>query len=729
METNLLKVVLVGCGSIAAHAHLPALEILRRSGMAEPVGLVDLSPDKAQTLAVKHGVAVSGTDWQEVAERTGAQAVSICLPPGPNADVAAQALARGFHVLTEKPPARDLKNAWRLADAARAYPQLVTMVAFNRRFAPLYQRVMESALKLGHPHVFSGRFTRAGLGTAPSDTLSDWITSDGSHALDLAVATLGYPRSISVTRACCGSGPDNVWTVQLHAERGAGVLVFDFAAGRRVERFEISGPGYDATLELPERGEWAQQGQASQTWQAAELTQSESHVSNYGYLGEYQAFVRAIQGTGARPNCDFAYGAQFMQLVEQILACPSGVQRAVPSTPRADAESHSAASGECRQTHIATPASGARPVVAVWQSSNAQARFFQQQRLAALREVCDLRLRADVDPLDRGLADVDALVLGWGAPLLTPELIEQARRLKLVVIVGASAKQAHPDLLLSRGVLLCTTSDAIAQSVAEHCLLGALAGLRQLTDVDRRMHAGKWPSGPASAFSLRKLLEKGGSLPGAAVVKPLARPLVQRIPKPAKRGAAALSGCPWSDLQGQTVGLIGWGHIARHFARLLKPFDCRLLIDSEKASEEELAEHGARRASRGEILGGARVVSVHKGLTPQTQHLIGATELSLLRPGAVLINTARGPIIEEQALTARLRQGDIVAVLDVFAQEPLPVRHPLRKLGNVILTPHNASTTNECYRRVGSQAVDIVERWMAGEPVQTVTSARLERAS
>lgn len=723
----MLKILLVGCGSIGAGVHLPALDALRREGIAEAVGLVDLTAKRAESLAAKFGVAASGTDWQEIAARTGAEAVSICLPAGPNVEVAIQALERGLHVMTEKPPARDLKGAMRLADAAKANPKLITMVAFNRRFAPLYLKVMELAGRFGRPHVFSGRFTRPGLGMGPSDTAADWITSDGSHALDLAIATVGYPHAIAVSRAQVGSGPDNVWTIQLHAEHGVGMLVLDFAAGRRVERFEISGPGYDAVLELPDRGEWGQQSGAPQAWKAVEQTQTESPVTNYGYLGEYQAFVGAILGKIARPATDFSYAVAFMRLVEQVLETRSGALRSIapPQLPETKAESTGALTAQVISTP--GPAAGTKPVVTIWQSPVGQSRFFSQQRLAGLREVCDLRLRGEGDPLDKHLASTSALILGWDAPLLTPELVAHAKQLKLVVVIGASVKQAQPELLFGRGMLLCTTSDAIAQSVSEHCLMGALAGLRRLTDMDRQMHAGKWPSGSATAFSLRKFLKRGDRLPGTAALKPLLRPLLRQIAPPPRGSAPSTSSLSLSDLQGQTVGLIGWGHIAQHFARLLMPFNCCLLVNSEAATPEELREYNARLAPLGEVMGCARVISVHKGMTKQTRGLIGSAELALIRPGTVLINTARGPIIDEQALLDRLRQGDIVAVIDVFNQEPLPPKYALRRLQNVILTPHNSSTTNECFQRVGRQALDLVSDWIHGNQIRSITETKLER--
>jgi D-3-phosphoglycerate dehydrogenase len=147
-------------------------------------------------------------------------------------------------------------------------------------------------------------------------------------------------------------------------------------------------------------------------------------------------------------------------------------------------------------------------------------------------------------------------------------------------------------------------------------------------------------------------------------------------------------------------------------------------VHTASASEEELARHGVRRAARAEVLS-ARVVSLHSGLTERTRGILGARELALLQKGTVLVNTARGPLIDEDALVARLRGGDIVAALDVYDEEPLPRDHALRKLRNAILTSHNASTTAECQRRVGRQALELLLEWAEGEAPAGLDAGRL----
>ncbi|HUI10797.1 MAG TPA: NAD(P)-dependent oxidoreductase [Bacteroidota bacterium] len=709
------KIVLAGCGSIAMLTHLPALKKLQQQGVMELAGVCDIDMAKARAAAEKFEVPAFGTNWEELVAQTSADAISVCLPPGPNAAVSTRGVEMGLHVICEKPPGRNVAQAEAMAAASARTPALVTMVAFNRRYAPLYVRALDHSLRLGRPQVFYGRFTRPGMASQPSNTASDWITSDGSHVLDLTMATLGMPRSLSVARRAVGSDLENAWTIQLQMDGGSAVLLFDFAAGRRVERFEWAGAGYDVVLELPEKGEWCGQGSPAETWSVGEVTRTEDFFVNYGWLGEYEAFAAAILGKSPRPSCDFRYAAEFMKVVDAILHCPQGEIRAFP----AECTKGERDAAPAPRPHAEARAQAGRPVVQILQAPPAQNAYYDPARKAGLAQLCDLRLRAE-DEWKQYLPESEVLVAGWGAVPLTPEDIERAEKLKMVVVVGASVKGVSPDLLLKKGVLVCNTADAIAQSVAEHCLLAALAGLRRLTDVDRQMHEGLWPPGSSQNSLVALAVGMARKMPGIDLVKPMLRPVAKQLTGQGgkKKGA-------WFDLQGQTVGLVGWGHIARHFARLLGPFNCRILVCSSYVSDEELSAINGKRASLGEILGGAKVISLHRGVSERSRGMIGAHELSVLPAGVVLVNTARAELFDEDALVARLQRGDIVAALDVFQHEPLEADHPLRKLGNVILSPHNASTTPQCLQRVGSQALDIIERWASGKQVPALSAEQI----
>ena len=536
--------------------------------------------------------------------KTAATAAAVCLLPGPNAEVSIAAVERGLHVLCEKPPGRNLSQAARMAAAAAARPELVTMIAFNRRYAPLYRLALRRSSEIGPAHSFVARFTRGAIGSEPSTAAADWVSSDGSHALDLAIATLGVPRQVTVARRNVGSGPDNAWLIQLLSDRGQAVVWLDFAAGRRLERFEWTGPGYDVSLELPDQGGWTHRGGA-ESWKASEVSGSSEFAVNYGFVDEHRAFAGAIAGREPRPEADFAYGAVFMGLIEQILSASSGETRRLEPAVPAPGRAASVARVESVRS------ASARPVVAVLQPAEAVRRYFPAGMLADAGTACELLFPSEADPF-AGVSRADAVVLGWGAPPLAVNGGVSLERLRLAIVLGASVKWALPAELLDSGrVSICNTADAIAQSVAEHCLLLTLAGLRRLPEVDAAMHDGDWPPRAGRQASVRKMMSRAARLSVVAPFRSRLKPAAQRVlTRMGGNGGAA-----WNDLRGQTVGLVGWGQIARRFAELLEPFGCRLLICSDHVEAEDLERFRARRASLGELFAASRVVSLHKGMS------------------------------------------------------------------------------------------------------------------
>jgi phosphoglycerate dehydrogenase-like enzyme len=177
-----------------------------------------------------------------------------------------------------------------------------------------------------------------------------------------------------------------------------------------------------------------------------------------------------------------------------------------------------------------------------------------------------------------------------------------------------------------------------------------------------------------------------------------------------------------TDLAGGTLGLLGLGRLGERVARIGLAFEMDVVAWSANLTDERAAEVGVRRApSKEELLAAADVVSVHLQLSDRTRGLIGARELELMKPGAILVNTSRGPIVDEAALVRALREGTIAgAGLDVFDVEPLPRHHPLRELRRAVLTPHLGYVTERTYEVFYGDAVEDVAAWRAGEPVRVV---------
>jgi phosphoglycerate dehydrogenase-like enzyme len=179
-------------------------------------------------------------------------------------------------------------------------------------------------------------------------------------------------------------------------------------------------------------------------------------------------------------------------------------------------------------------------------------------------------------------------------------------------------------------------------------------------------------------------------------------------------------------LSGKTLGIVGLGKIGMQIARYAQAFDMRALAWSRNLTEEHCQSVGVERApSLDALLQRADVVTLHLVLSDSTRGIIGARELSLMKPAALLVNTSRGPLIDEAALLQTLTQNRIAgAALDVFDTEPLPAAHPLRTLPNVVATPHIGYVCRENYELFYGDAVEDIQAWLRRSPVRTLPEPR-----
>jgi D-3-phosphoglycerate dehydrogenase len=183
---------------------------------------------------------------------------------------------------------------------------------------------------------------------------------------------------------------------------------------------------------------------------------------------------------------------------------------------------------------------------------------------------------------------------------------------------------------------------------------------------------------------------------------------------------------PWQitmgqDVEGKTLGVVGLGKLGVKVATIAKALGMNVIAWSQNLTPEACAAAGATYATKDELFAKADVVTIHLILSKRTRGLIARADLERMKPTAYLINTARGPIVDEAALLDVLQKRKIAgAALDTFSQEPLPVDHPLRKLDNVVLTPHLGYVTEENYRRYYSDMVEDIAAWLKGEPVRVM---------
>ena len=178
-------------------------------------------------------------------------------------------------------------------------------------------------------------------------------------------------------------------------------------------------------------------------------------------------------------------------------------------------------------------------------------------------------------------------------------------------------------------------------------------------------------------------------------------------------------------LAGRTLGLVGLGRLGARTAAIANFFNMRVIAWSENLTADRARECGAELVSKAELFAQSDIVSIHLILSKRSRGLIGAADLALMKPDAYLVNTARGPIIDEAAMLDVLRQGRIAgAALDVYDQEPLPKEHPLLGLDNVIVSPHMAYVTEENLRQFHVETVEDIAAWLNGQPIRVLEAAK-----
>jgi D-3-phosphoglycerate dehydrogenase len=187
------------------------------------------------------------------------------------------------------------------------------------------------------------------------------------------------------------------------------------------------------------------------------------------------------------------------------------------------------------------------------------------------------------------------------------------------------------------------------------------------------------------------------------------------------------AGMPWQttigpDLEGMTLGILGLGKLGSRMARIAQAFGMKVIAWSQNLTPEKCKEVGAEYVSKDDLFRQSDFVTIHLVLSDRTRRLIGAREIGLMKPTACIINTSRGPIIEEAALLAALREKKIAgAGLDVFDVEPLPLDHPFRKMDNTVLTPHLGYVSTNNYRIYFKDVVEDIRGFLDGKPVRVIT--------
>jgi phosphoglycerate dehydrogenase-like enzyme len=257
---------------------------------------------------------------------------------------------------------------------------------------------------------------------------------------------------------------------------------------------------------------------------------------------------------------------------------------------------------------------------------------------------------------------------------LPDEAYMEAKRLKLLQVLSAGYDYVNIEGARKARVPICSNGGANSVAVAEHAIMLMLAVYRKLVAFHQNVASGRWHQGIPRTVNIY-------------------------------------------ELEGKTVGLVGLGNIGRQVARRVKAFDAQVVYyDTFRLSPQEEEKLGVRYAPLDVLFGTADVVSLHVPLNESTRHMIDAHAFGLMKPTAILINTCRGEVVDEQALIAALQQGRILAAgLDTQAKEPPEPSNPLLTLPNVTLTPHSAGPTVDSYRKRFHNGYANIERVARGQ--------------
>ncbi len=219
----------------------------------------------------------------------------------------------------------------------------------------------------------------------------------------------------------------------------------------------------------------------------------------------------------------------------------------------------------------------------------------------------------------------------------------------------------------------------------------------------------------------------GGPAPGVPGTAEVAWALILAVCKRVVIEDRAIRDDRWqlglpSNLAGATLGLAGLGNLGASMVGPARAFGMDVIAWSQNLTDERAASVGARRVGKHELLGASDVLSIHLVLSDRTRGLFGGGELALMKPTAILVNTSRGPIVDEHALVTALRDGTIAgAGLDVYHTEPLPAGHELTALPNVVLLPHLGYVSEPGFRHMYGQVVEDIAAFLAGSPVRQIS--------
>jgi phosphoglycerate dehydrogenase-like enzyme len=321
-----------------------------------------------------------------------------------------------------------------------------------------------------------------------------------------------------------------------------------------------------------------------------------------------------------------------------------------------------------------------RPLIVLAMIPGLERSLFTEEHLTTLRAMAALPESEPAVPFDgeragRLLPDAEILLTGWGCPELSTAVLDRAPKLRLIAHCAGTVKDMVTPACWERGLRVITAAEANAIPVVEYTVAAILLANKH-------------------AFHIREIYRQE------------------------RRYGIWHHTTPGIGNLNKRIGIVGASRIGRRVIEALRPFDFTLCVYDPYFSAEEAERLGVEKLELDQLLRSSDVVTLHAPSLPETRHMIGARELALIRDGAALINTARGALIDGEALAKELSSGRIRAVIDTTEPETLPADSPLYDLPNVFLTPHIAGASGTEVYRMSSLVIEEIGRYLHGEPLQ-----------
>ena len=298
----------------------------------------------------------------------------------------------------------------------------------------------------------------------------------------------------------------------------------------------------------------------------------------------------------------------------------------------------------------------------------------------------DAQLEAKKEDLLALLPEADAVITGWDVAPLDNDIIAAAPRLKAMAHMGGSIARYTSDALWERDIHVFSTASVLGQGVAETTLGMIITGMKRIPTLVHQVRSGMWREESSLAW-------------------------------------------PPREIHGKTVGIVAASNVGRHLIRMLQVFSVEILVYDPFLKADDAAALGVTTVSMEELERRSDIISLHAPSKPETRQILSRQLMQLMKDDALIVNTARGVLIDEAALIEELEKGRFYAFLDVTDPEPPAADSPLRRLDNVAVVPHIAGCIQDC-SQLSEMAVENLRRFFAGEPLQNhITREMLNRIS